>query len=313
MIARIVGALGLALTLGAGSANALEVINDPNFIRPLTSSTNKWVTPAQPGGYDTVVLGDSQSSGQMLPIWADDRGCQRSDFAWPEQLRKIRGLSEAQLYNASCPGASLNSSGLHLSDLVRRTQEFNGIGAKTKHIYIQLGANDVWGNKATSVDTNFNCLLNPMGSCTDKDVAANKVQDARAVTAAEYAKRVKPVVDYLKYYAPNAKISIVSYVSTTAFGNPNVCINVLGHNQRRYAPALSAFQEALYHAQKGAAEELGLTFVDLKTLTQGHESCTSQPWVHGIGDPHLKNLGFWWHPSAGGDHVTASHISSAGL
>ncbi len=308
----LIAGLSLGLTaagVSAASADVFDVINDPNFIRPLTSSTDKWVTPAQPGGYTTVVLGDSQASGQSLPIWADDRGCQRSDAAWPEQLRKLRGQTESEFYNASCPGAAINSGHMHLSDLVRRVEQFHGLGPNTKDIYIQLGQNDVWGNEADSNDSVINCLILG-GSCTTADADKNRVQDARAVTGEEYAARMKPVIDYLRYYAPNADLHLVSYISNTTFGNPHVCFNVAGFNVVRYAPALSALHEKLFSAQQQAATILGMNFIDLKSLTVGHESCASEPWTNGFGDPRVPTLGMWWHPTATGDAVTARHIAA---
>lgn len=272
------------------------------------SSTGAADSHAPAGGAQVVVFGDSHTAGTNMPMRTDERGCAKGAENWPDQLRANLGLSAGDLIDVSCSGASINSDGFHFSDEVRQAEARGALGERTRDIFIQLGKNDQWGGSGVNLLQSVQaCLLDVTTDCGDRAVASGKMQDPAAVTAENYAARMKPVIDYLSYYAPNAEITIVGYQEVVPRGGSEVCIRIGGSPLVNHdAPALVSFMNRLDMAAAGAAGILGVSFVDLRTATEGHGSCSADPWVNGVLDARTELIGGPWHPSKKGDSVTAS-------
>ncbi len=308
----IVGAfMAGALALGTPTAQAQSIGSSASqkteVLRGLTSSAGIPDATAPEGGAKVVVFGDSHASGTNAPFDVDERGCLKGNQSWPDQLQAQQGLQQGELIDLSCNGASINSTGFHFSDEVRHAEALGAIGPNTENIFIQFGKNDQWGlsnvNLLQSVQT---CLTDVFAGCGDAAVAAGKMQDPNAVTAENYAERMKPVIDYLKYYAPNAEITLVGYQEYTARSGSQVCVRLGGTPLvKNDAPALVSFMNKLDMAIDGAAGILGVSHVDLRSATEGHDSCSNDPWVNGVFDARAEIVGGPWHPSVKGDSVTA--------
>ena len=141
-----------AVALCAGmspQAPQAEAQSSPDVAKALTSSQGT-DTRAPEGGAKVVVFGDSHTAGTNAPLWADDRGCFRSNTAWPMQLQRKLGLAPGDLIDSSCWGSTINSGpNLHFSDQVRSASARGALGQRTEHIFIQLGFNDAWGTQVT--------------------------------------------------------------------------------------------------------------------------------------------------------------------
>ncbi|GAB3595065.1 Lipase 2 precursor [Corynebacterium faecale] len=274
--------------------------------RALTSSAGEADSRAPEGGAKVVVFGDSHTSGTTMPWRTDERGCLKGAGSWPEQLQANLGLPRGELIDVSCSGASINSDGFHFSDEVRHAEARGAIGARTEHIFVQLGKNDTWGSGVNLLESVQTCLFDLGAGCGDRAIASGKMQNPEAVTAEHYAERVKPVIDYLKYYAPNAEITLVGYQEYTPRGGSQVCVRLGGTPLvKNDAPALVDFMNRLDMSIAGAADILGVSHVDLRSATEGHSSCSNDPWVVGVLDARTDMLAGPWHPSHKGDAVTA--------
>ncbi|ALC05767.1 hypothetical protein CDES_06750 [Corynebacterium deserti GIMN1.010] len=278
-----------------------------DITRALTSSAGVADSHAPEGGAKVVVFGDSHTSGTNAPYRTDERGCIKGADNWASQLQWQLGLGAGDLIDVSCSGASINSDGFHFSDEVRHAETRGAIGPNTTDIFIQLGKNDQWGgsqvNLLESVQT---CLFDLAAGCGDRAVAQGKMQDPNAVTAENYASRMEPVIDYLKYYAPNAEITLVGYQEYTARSGSQVCVRLGGTPMvKNDASALVSFMNKLDMAIDGAADILDVSHVDLRSATEGHSSCSADPWVNGVFDARAEIVGGPWHPSIKGDSVTA--------
>ena len=258
-----------------------------------------------------VVFGDSHTAGTNAPLWADDRGCFRSNTAWPMQLQRKLGLAPGDLIDSSCWGSTINSGpNLHFSDQVRSASARGALGQRTEHIFIQLGFNDAWGTQVTMKDSVKHCLFDVAHGCGDEAVRAGAMQDPAAITGTHYADRVRQVVDYLKYYAPKAKITLVGYQEMVPPSGGELCTNVAGQQARKAdAPALVQAINNIDRAQREAAEQLKLGFIDLKTASAGHSSCSADPWVNGVGDARATMMGGVWHPSVHAEEITGDIIA----
>ena len=296
----LVGLMTPATAQSSGSSST-------DITRALTSSGGVARSLAPEVGAKVVVFGDSHTSGTNAPFRTDERGCLKGVNNWADQLQSQLGLGAGDLIDVSCSGASINSDGFHFSDEVRHAEARGAIGPNTTDIFVQLGKNDQWGlsnvNLLQSVQT---CLTDVFAGCGDAAVAAGKMQDPNAVTAENYAERMKPVIDYLKYYAPNAEITLVGYQEYTARSGSQVCVRLGGTPLvKNDAPALVSFMNKLDMAIDGAAGILGVSHVDLRSATEGHDSCSNDPWVNGVFDARAEIVGGPWHPSVKGDSVTA--------
>lgn len=270
---------------------------------------------AQPSGSRVVVFGDSHTAGVNFMLYRDPRGCWMSHTSWPTRLAESLGLAGSpEFTDASCSGSSINSNGIHLSDQVRYAEERNAIGTRTEHILIQLGMNETWGGRGPVFDTLAPCAVNVIQGCDLDAVEQGRMIDPAAVTPEAFAERIKPVTDYLRYYAPGARISLVGYPWLTPAEGRAVCIDVLGIPGGVTQPRAESYVQyfnRLDLAQRGAAKNLGLGFIDLRAATEGHGPCSADPWINGIADPRSGILNGPWHGTPRGEAIMAGAIRQA--
>lgn len=295
----------------AQSMGSSAPVGEADVLRTITSSVGVPDSRAPEGGARVVVFGDSHSSGTNAPFATDEVGCLKGHSSWPSQLQSRLGLPRGEFVDVSCNGASINSSGLHFSDEVRRAEERGAIGPRTENIIVQFGKNDQWGQSDVSLRYSvINCLTDLATGCGDRAIAAGTMQDPAAVTPESYAARVKPVIDYLKYYAPNAEITLMGYQEYMPRTGGEICVRLGGVDIRKPdATALVSYMDRLEGAIRGAAEILDLNHVDLRAATTGHSSCSADPWVNGVFDIRTNMIGMPWHPSRKGDSVTAGLLA----
>jgi hypothetical protein len=152
--------------------------------------------------------------------------------------------------------------------------------------------------------------LNFRDGCGQAAVAQDRISDANAVTGDAYADRIRTVITYIKYYAPNARIILVGYPEIVVRQATSVCVSVLGVGNlvQQKASALVGYLNRLDQAQRNAARSLGIDFFDTRALTAGHGLCSPQPWLNGFFDPRADFFGMPLHPSVQGDNVLASGL-----
>lgn len=273
------------------------------------------IATAQPAGSRLVVFGDSHASGVNFMLYRDPRGCWMSKTSWPTRLAEsMRVDSTPDFVDASCSGASINSGGLHLSDQVRFAEGKGALGGRTEHILIQLGMNDTWGNRGSIFESIGRCAIDVIQGCDMNAVAQGRMIDPATITADGYVARIRPVIDYLRYYAPRARITLVGYPWMTPADGRAVCVDLFGIPGGVTQPrgeAYIQFFNRLDAAQRGAANTLGLGFADMRAATAGHGPCSRDPWVNGILDPRGGLLGGPWHGTPHGEVVMAGAVRNA--
>lgn len=241
-------------------------------------------------GDKIVVIGDSHASNQAYvgPACSHDPG------SWPNRLART---SSSTLIDTSCSGTSL-SGRYNVNDAARIADRRGGFTAQTKAVLIQLGFNE-WNLAAF----NQRCLVQ---GCGAGDPAL------RDITAANFAARVRGVVDYAKYYAPNARIALVGYAEVHRPGAQQACTGVVGGGQvaRPDSSGMIEAMRRLQAAQQGAAQALGIGFVDAQAATRGHGLCTPDPWMKGLLHPTIDPVDtlMFAHPTDKGDAVLAATI-----
>ncbi|MFE6858365.1 SGNH/GDSL hydrolase family protein [Nocardia sp. NPDC057668] len=291
--------------------------------------------PAAEEGRTLVVLGDSFAAnpacdGVLVKCEGDKNasayGCSQRDTSWPVQLSVLMGVAGTPDFeNATCTNASIDTGpvtstgeelpgrdGYTLSQLAIKAAANGAFGPRTKLVALQLGANDAWPrDSATAADapTQLMCAFNMEQGC-DVDTAAAQDRWPRldAITGQAYAERVRKVVDYVKYFAPNARIQLVGYPELAPADSTTWCLDVAGvarYVQPR-AGAIDEFWNRLDAAEREAARLLSIDFVDARAATAGHGLCSADPWLLGVLDPKVNLVGLPFHPSPRGDAAVAA-------
>lgn len=271
--------------------------------------------PAAPPapGKTLVVMGDSYTANGLHVFDGDGPACRRGAGSWPNELSRLMHLAGTPDFeDVSCPGASL-ASFTHYTLLheVRDAADAGSFGPRTKIVAIQMGMNDAWGHtKSQGGDSLYLCALDFRDGCGRAAVTQDRISDPNAVTGDAYADRIRTVITYIKYYAPNARIALVGYPEIVAPHATSTCVSILGAGNlvQDRASALVGYLDRLDHAQRDAARDLGIDFFDARTLTAGHGICSPQPWLNGFMDPRADFFGMPLHPSVQGDNVLASAL-----
>ncbi|WP_405164160.1 SGNH/GDSL hydrolase family protein [Nocardia sp. NBC_01499] len=271
------------------------------------------------GGKSLVVLGDSFTANgdiaaaleNVAPDAAPD--CSHGPTSWPTQLAKDIGIwGTDDFIDTSCRGASLVSGpGFTLAQEARVADGQGSFGPRTKTVLIQTGLNDAWGQNTVRLrQTLLDCVLDVVRGCGPEAAEQDRATDFRGVNTQEYVERIRPVVDYVRYYAPNARIVFVGYPEMNAPGQQTWCVDVLGVGsivQTRAGAAIGLW-DRMDVAQREAAQILGVDFFNAKAVTAGHGLCSPQPWLAGILDPRSELMGTPVHPSSHGDGVVAAAL-----
>ncbi|NNH72431.1 SGNH/GDSL hydrolase family protein [Nocardia uniformis] len=264
-----------------------------------------------PEGKELVILGDSFSSNAWI-LESDTLKCWHGETSWPTQLSALMGVAGTSDYlDMSCPGASLDTPPSYTAVWETKQADKEGaFGPRTELVTLQFGLNDRWGAHETTMWFALQqCVLNLIEGCGTEAADQGRIPDFREVTGTAYAARIRSVVEYVKYYAPNARIVMVGYPELFPAGQDTVCFNAFGvvrFVQPRGRAAIE-FVDRLDRAQREAARLLDIDFFDARRATAGHGLCTEDSWINDFQDPRDPNA-IPFHPSVRGDAEMASGI-----
>lgn len=268
---------------------------------------------APEGGARFVTIGDSMMAGTNLPFIDGGRACYRSTDRYVAKIaREIGVYNTADFQDTSCWGGSIDTPPAYrLVDQAKFHEDRGSFGPRTEHVLIQAGLNDHWGAApVNALGTMTQCIMNVIDGCDNNAVAQGRAQDPAAVTAEAYAERARVAVEYIKHYAPNAKVSLVGYPTLFTPGD-RTCFSVLGLPIEQPRDQLVAeLLDNLDNAQRGAAAQLGINFIDLKGPSAAHGSCTAQPWVGGVLDPASGFAGVPAHLNPAGEQAVAGIVKA---
>lgn len=303
--------LAAGLSVPASVANASVDVSSMGSLAPAPAPAP---AHAPEGGSRLVVLGDSYASGTNLMTYPDSRDCMQSVTAWPKDLAGRLGIRDtADFVDTSCSGGAIDTGdGWLLADQARFADDLGALGPRTEAVLLQFGMNDAWVNSVNGHLVPMDkCIANLIDGCDRGVAAGNRAQDVRATTPENYANRIRQVVTYIKYYAPNAKIALVGHPEMTPQRGDEICGTFLGLPvvQPR-GGAVVDFFAALDDAMRGAARILDIGFVDVRGPFSGHGPCSADPWVSGLFDidnPFAGPL----HPNRRGDAVIAGLVRDA--
>jgi lysophospholipase L1-like esterase len=255
-------------------------------------------TPASSATTPTryVALGDSYSaaSGVLPPDPAAPPGCLRSINNYPHV---IAGKAGVQLTDVTCGAAETKD--FYESQQPGVAPQLDAVQADTQLVTMTIGGNDsgVFINSIADCGAAGLSTAGQGHPCQDK--YGSSFQDTIRTTT--YPSLVK-ALQAVRAKAPNAKVAILSYpwIMPTSGG----CFDKMPVAQGD-VPYVRGIQATLNDAVQRAATATGSTYVDMNTVSEGHDAC--QPigtrWI----EPVLQGTNaVVVHPNALGEQEMAA-------
>ncbi len=285
-MSRILAASCLAaLTLLGGCAS------DGGSDQPAPAPARETGSPiAAATKYDAyVALGDSYTAAPLVPPTDTSTVCLRSGVNYPALLADA--MPGTALTDVSCSGASTNDmTAAQVGRLGTVPPQFDALKPTTDLVTIGLGGNDE-GLFATTLGTCTQLAPNdPTGSpCGD---AAEQHPGSVEATLQHIRANLAGVVEGVRRRSPEARIIVVGYPQIIpASGTCDLLPLATGDY-----PVVRAVTQGLDEAVRLAAQDAGAEFVDLWDPSEGHDICSTDPWINGRVTSADKALAY--HPLA---------------
>ncbi len=241
-----------------------------------------------------VALGSSFAAGIGLGdrVSGSPIVCLRSMQGYPQQLARLIGLT---LTDMSCSGATTQH-------VLRGGQVFLGpqidaLGPDTQLVTLTIGGNDI----SYVGDLTFMAFRN-RGGFTGA-LAGLVSSSAKPVQDRKFGKLQRDLIATLreiKRRAPKALVSVVPYPAIMP--KSGTCPQ-LGIDEQQ-ASLMRSVGLRLAAVTRAAAQEAGVSFVDLADASMGHDACAAEPWVNGSAPA----IGAAFHPTLAGAKGVAAQI-----
>jgi hypothetical protein len=289
---------GLVLTevinLGAIMLTAYTAPSTLRQVRSLSQLVGSEQTAADarkgvpvPPGVRLVVIGDSTAAGAGLPAVHDasraDQACGRSTDSYAEDLARSNGW---QVMNLACNSATIGQGLLgpegrggetepaQIDALVRATH--------ASAVIVSVGADDLdWSAMLR--------LCAVARTCNDKATTAYFQQQLHS-----FSKNYLQLLDQLAALPSHPQVIINRYYNP--FDPQLTCLGKVGMTSAKERTLSSRLATLNAVLAKGAAE---FGFTSVKPDFTGHQLCTTQPYVQGLGDAAP------FHPTAMGQLAIA--------
>ena len=295
--------LGAAWMLVAGCTGA-PAAEDSLPASPTTSQAAS--SSAEPGasrGERYVALGDSFTSGPLIPTTDLAGGCFRSDHNYPALLAER--LDVAKLVDVSCAGARTRDLANPQPTVpgVRVPPQLDALSKSTTLVTLGIGGND------------FDLYERLTGTCLrlrDSDPTGSPCRTALTSGAAPLlgsigtiGRHVERALDRVQRLAPGARVVLVGYPHITpAHGT---CPSRLP-----YATGDVQFGDEVLRrlngAMRRAADRAGAEFLDMYARSKGHDICSADPYVNGAVTDRQRAAAF--HPFQRGMQATATALAA---
>lgn len=223
-----------------------------------------------------VALGDSFTAGPLVPTTDLAGGCFRSDHNYPSLLAER--LDVGRFVDVSCSGADTR-------DLTHRQRTFAGgvlapqidaVDQETTLVTVGIGGND-FGLYGSLVST---CLQvrdrDPDGAPCRETIGGDLDEQTARIGA-----RITRALGRVQDRAPEARVVLVGY-PRIAPTDGRSCPRLLPFATGDVAFGDHAVRR-LNRAMAQAAERAEAEFVDLYAASRGHDVCSDEPWVNGVG------------------------------
>lgn len=275
----------LLLSATVGSATATAGVALPASTKVVTYGDSYTANPSQ-------LVGMANQYEQLKPFLTDyprtgqlesGKECLQAPDNWPRLLQE-EGMD---VRDWSCTAQTSRT----MLDRIDASIAAGDLTADTDSVIFPVGLNNFgpWGQKDGMDVTDFDA-----------------VQDAYAADMREAARRVRAV-------APEASL-VVSGMPQIGHGDTYCIVNVVpDHPQGLSVPYLAKAENAVQAMQRQSATEIGAQFVDLKSASQGHDTCApdAERYIAGLIDTTTPDYKMIIHPSQAGQRFIAAQLGAA--
>ncbi|MBB2938480.1 lysophospholipase L1-like esterase [Amycolatopsis bartoniae] len=243
-------------------------------------------------GSEYVAMGSSFAAGPGIPSpqAGSPSACARSDHNYPSLVAGQLGLA---LTDVSCSGAT--TANVLDTGQAGQPPQIDAIGADTKLVTATIGGNDV--NYLGSLGT-YSCQTSGGTGCGTVD------QGAINTTFGDLQRRLENVANAVHQRAPGARMVFVEYLTIVPPGDACDGVPLTGDQlafERGIATRLADFTRA-------AAASTGSEVVEVTGASEGHDSCSADPWVEKYTVPAGRSS---YHPNEAGMAAVAGLVEDA--
>lgn len=256
------------------------------------------VEPSAAPAYSSyVALGDSFTAAPFVPGTQLAEGCFRSSGNYPSILADDLG---ARLRDVSCGGARTDGLTGRQRIAVGETRsvqapQLAAVRLRTDLVTVSIGGNDEGLFQALLTS----CAQPPLGSCVDRLEA--ELGSPQAVLE-RTGGRVTAVLRAVTRRAPDATVLLVGYPRLV---DPDRSCRAMPMTDSDRT-LMAALEQRLARTLARAAADAGVEYVDMYSLSAGHEVCSDDPWVNGKVTDTDRALAF--HPFAAGQQAVAEAV-----
>jgi hypothetical protein len=284
--ARVRQAAGLLLTVAL--AGALAACGGGGF-------NSAPLTPPSTAIRSYVALGDGFTAAPYVGQAGADDGCLRSTEDYPALAARKMGLTDVR--DVSCTHATTNALTAKFKPgkgKPAQPAQLDAVGKDTDLVSISAGIED-----HDLLHAMFRiCLVQPCapGTVFYTQVLDDVTQAADALTQAIRAIQTK---------APKAYIVVVGYPRLTPPPESG-CKEFPPQAPQADRDVVNYVLDQLNDKIRSAALQTGSGYVDVAKLSDGHELCSPEPWVHGMTDQPGKAVAY--HPLEAEQRAVADQL-----
>jgi lysophospholipase L1-like esterase len=248
-----------------------------------------------------VALGDSYTAAPLVPSLRVAGGCFRSTNNYPSVV--ARSLPGATFVDRSCSGAQTKD--MTTSQLPGVPPQLSSLTPDTDLVTIGIGGNDfsVFGTLVGFCPTLR--ASDPTGAPC-RDFMRDGGRDNLLADVALTSDRVETVVRQVHELAPNARVVVVGYPEIAPRVGTCPALLPLADGDYQYANQVN---ERLDQALRHAAAVTRSTYVDVWRASQGHDICSSDPWINGQFTDPTRAQSF--HPFANEEAAVGALVLDA--
>lgn len=226
------------------------------------------IASAAPADVNYVAVGDSYAAGVGTQS-SYDNSCDRSSQGYPSLWASAHSVSA--FTSVACSGAKT-------TDVINN--QVGSLSSSTSMVTVTVGGND-----AGFTSVMESCILGGDSGCkTAVDNAENFVQNSLPGL-------LDNAYNAISGHAPNATVYVLGYPHFYQLGGS--CDVGLSDTSRGY---INGGADVLDGAISDAAGRHGFTFVDVRSIFDGHGICSSDWWLNSVTWPVVNS----YHPNATG-------------
>jgi hypothetical protein len=266
-------------------------------------SAAAWQAQTQPSDRAPyVAMGSSFAAGPGLGSRTPDSPirCSRSADNYAHLFALKRGLV---LTDVTCSGATTQSI---LKGSRSLPPQLDAVGLQTKLVTVTIGGNDVsyLGNLFGWSCENAPQRINQAWSRLVCKVVPKATVEAKF---SELEGKMRKIADGAHQRSPNAKVIFVDYV--TVLPATGSCPDKLPLSEAELERARAVSSRLVALTEK-MAKETGSGLVKASELTEGHDVCSTDPWVFGLQFPESPSIygPVGYHPNAEAMHAIAARL-----